>query len=65
MVETGGLEKQNRRFAISLKIQLNPFASCKLTTISFPLDLLRLCLFCATYSDNLVTVNGFQAPGRS
>jgi hypothetical protein len=27
MVETGGLEKENRQFANRLKIQLNPFAS--------------------------------------
>jgi hypothetical protein len=32
-VETGGLEKQNRRFAIWQKIQLNPFASRKIATI--------------------------------
>jgi hypothetical protein len=33
VVETGGLEKQNRCFAISLKIQLNSFASRKIATI--------------------------------
>jgi hypothetical protein len=34
VVETYGLEKLNRRFAISSKNQLNPFASRKIATIS-------------------------------
>jgi hypothetical protein len=40
-VETGGLEKLNRRFAISLKNQLNPFASRKIAIIS----IFWICLF--------------------
>jgi hypothetical protein len=34
VVETGGLEKLNRRFAIWYKIQLNPFASRQIARFS-------------------------------
>src|SRR5215467_12077412 len=39
-VETSLLEKLNRRFAIWQKIQLNPFASCKIASMAILLDLL-------------------------
>jgi hypothetical protein len=51
-VETGGLEKLNRRFAISLKIQLNPFASRKIALISVFWSL----LFFACFAPVLVTI---------
>jgi hypothetical protein len=47
----GGLEKLNRRFAIRQKNQLNPFASCKIATIS----VFCTCLVFVRFAPVLVT----------
>jgi hypothetical protein len=52
VVEGGALEKLNRRFAIWLKIQLNPFASRKIATIS----VFWICSIFARFAPVLVTI---------
>ncbi len=52
MVESGGLEKQNRRFAICKKIQLNPFANRQIA----PIRVLCTCLVFVRFAPLLVTI---------
>jgi hypothetical protein len=52
VVDSGGLEKLNRRFAIWHKIQLNPFASRQIAR--FPLFLNSLIFAC--FAPVLVTI---------
>jgi hypothetical protein len=52
VVETGSLEKLNRRFAIYQKTQLNPFASRKIATIS----VFWICFVFVHFAPFLVTI---------
>jgi hypothetical protein len=61
VVETGGLERRFRPSPKALKIQLNPFASRHLPKNWASLDFRLFCLFCATFGDNLVTVEALEA----
>jgi hypothetical protein len=59
VVDSGGLERLSRRLAIWHKIQPNPFGSRQMARFPLFLNSLTFCLFCAGFSDKLVTV-GFS-----